>query len=117
MANICGQCGESVYRQLFDGKQWAGVDCGCYGKNRRQAQVDAPGLETAFSDLTLEHIHGDDGRPLRVTSSRQLAQAEQRHKFISVVRNMDAQNFNDAPQQKVFRVEDVYKRKFERRGW
>jgi exonuclease VII small subunit len=117
MANICGQCGESVHRQIFNGKEWLGEDCGCLQKRRAVSSVEAPALETAFSDLTLDHVFNERGEKLRVTSSRQLAQAEQRYQFISVVRNQDAQNFNDAPQQKRFRVEDVYKRKFERRGW
>jgi hypothetical protein len=113
----CDECGKAIYRKIFDGNEWRGVDCGCYSKSCHRSTVEAPAIDTTYDGLVLEHVHGDDGKPLRVTSSRQLAQAEQRHNFISVVRNMDAQNFNDAPQQKVFRVEDVYKRKFERRGW
>ena len=110
MANICDACGQSVHRVRFSGGKFLGVDCHCLQERRRS--VEAPAVDMTYDGLVLEHVHGEDGKPLRVTSSRQLARAEQQFDFISVVRNMEAQNFNDAPQQRRFEVGDFYKRKF-----
>lgn len=52
-----------------------------------------------FSDLTLEHVHDEQGRPLRVTSSRQLREAEKKYHFRSVVAHTDEANFDKPPQQ------------------
>jgi len=105
----CDQCSKPVYRQVFvPGTGFMGVDCHCYRERPRATTAVNP-----YGDLTLEHIHVD-GKPLRVTSSRQLAKAEVEHNFIHVARNMDQCRMDDAPQQKVFTVGDVYKRKFGR---
>ena len=101
----CDQCHEVVYRQVFQGGAFRGVECGCSAgfAERRDAPKDM------YSDLVLEHVHDEHGRQVRVTSSRQLAEAEKRYNFASVVRNMDSVRINDAPQQKVFTVRDFYK--------
>ena len=105
----CDQCGNTVYRIKFRGDQWIGEDCGCLREKVLQSCFNP------FSDLTLDHVFGDDGKPIRVTSLRQLNAAEHRYGFASVVANMDAANVNTPPQQKRMEVADMYQWKFNRR--
>lgn len=63
-------------------------------------------------NLTLEHVHGADGKPLHVENMRQLAQAEKTYNFESCVLNRDAQNFDDAPQQQRIDMARIHKFKF-----
>lgn len=109
MANLCEQCGEQCFRTRYVKGKFIGLDCRCYTE-----KVQAASAVNPYGDLTLEHVHGDDGKPLRVTSSRQLAEAEKRHNFISVVRNMDQQNIDTPPVNRIRTVDDVYKRRFPR---
>lgn len=102
----CDKCNEVVYRTRFIGGKWIGVDCNCVQEARIQSCVNP------YGDLTLQHVHGDDGKPVRVTSSRQLSEAEKRYNFSSVARNMDSKNFDAPPQARVSTVADHYKRKF-----
>ena len=106
MANVCDNCGESVFRSRFIGGRYLGMDCGCLREQRIKSAI------TAFGELTLEHVHTEDGKPLRITSLRQLQEAEKRYNFASVVANFDAENAEQAPQQKVFSVRDMYREKF-----
>lgn len=55
-------------------------------------------VATPFADLTLDHQFGDDGKPLHVTSLRQLRAAEARLHFKSLVANEDSANFDRPPQ-------------------
>ena len=104
----CKQCGGTVGVLRLVGDGFVGVDCGCAsgGALRREAG------QNPYGDLTLDHVSNERGEKVRVTSSRQLSAAEQRYGFASVVRNQNSENINRAPQQKVFTVGDVYKRKF-----
>ncbi len=106
MANNCGKCGQPCYRTRFIGGEFLGIDCGCLQERRAQSAV------VAFGELTLDHIHDERGHKVRVTSLRQLQEAEKRYNFASVVANYDARNVDTPPQQKVFGVSDVYKTKF-----
>jgi hypothetical protein len=109
MANVCESCHEVVYRTRFVRGRWLGLDCRCFADPPVEAGATNP-----YADLTIEHVYGDDNKPIRVTSARQLREAEKRFEFCSVVANMESRHFDDAPQQRVIRVEDVYKRKFRR---
>lgn len=106
---ICDNCEKPIYRKVFTGDRWLGVDCGCYRERRRAITAVNP-----FADFQLEHVHDETGKPLRVTSIRQLSEAEKRYDFASVILNQDHGNVDDAPQQRVMTVSDVYKRKFGR---
>ena len=106
---ICDNCEKPIYRKVFTGERCLGVDCGCYRARPRAITAFNP-----FADFQLEHVHGEDGKPLRVTSIRQLSEAEKRYDFASVILNQDHGNVDDAPQQRVMTVSDVYKRKFSR---
>jgi hypothetical protein len=108
MANNCDNCGEACHRTRWINGRYLGLDCRCYTE-RVQASAVNP-----YGDLTLEHVHGEDGKPIRVTSSRQLSEAEKKHNFISVVRNMDQQNIDTPPVNRIRTVDDVYKRRFSR---
>ena len=59
-----------------------------------------------FSDLTLSHVAGEDGRPLRVTSLRQLREAEKKYKFRSWAANQDEKNFDKPPEAPSNRIAD-----------
>jgi hypothetical protein len=104
----CKQCGGTVGVLRLIGNSFVGVDCGCAGGGALRREAG----QNPYGDLRLDHIHGEDGKPIRVTSSRQLSAAEQRYNFASVVRNMDSQNIDRAPVQKPMTVGDIYRRKF-----
>lgn len=111
MANVCEQCSTSCYRTIFNAtkKQWLGVECGCTRRARAMVSTVNP------FDITLQHVHGADGKPLRVENLRQLSRAEEVYGFQSCVLSRDAQNFDDAPQQRKFEVADIHKFKFSNR--
>lgn len=111
MANICSNCGVSVYRTIFNvaKKQWLGVECGCTRRARAQAST-----QSVFS-ITFDHVHDEFGQKLKVGSLRELSAAEKRLGFQSVVLNSDAQNFDDPPQQRKLEVADIHKFKFSSR--
>ncbi len=111
MANICSQCGVSVYRTIFNvaKKQWLGVECGCTRRARAMVSTVNP------FDLTLQHVYGADGKPLRVENLRQLSRAEGTYGFQSCVLSRDQQNFDDPPQQRRLEVADIHRFKFSNR--
>lgn len=63
-----------------------------------------------FADLTLDHVHDEQGRPLRVTSVRQLREAEKKYHFRSLVAHENEANFDKPPQQQTGTVFDVMTR-------
>lgn len=110
----CGECGADVYRTRFKqtASKWVGVDCGCARGALQMVDMDNPFRNDG--ELVLQHVHGDDGKPLRVTSMRQLAAAQKEHHFNHIPSNMDRANW-DTPKQQVFQsVSDRYKRRFAR---
>ena len=109
MAQVCELCGNTVYRVRRSGDKWIGEDCGCLREKVLQSTFNP------FGDLRLEHIYDEAGKPIRVTSLRQLQAAESRYNFASVVGNMDAANVDTPPQQRHMEVADMYKFKFNRR--
>jgi hypothetical protein len=67
-----------------------------------------------YADLTMEHVHGDDGRPLHVSSLRELRDAEKRHAFKSLVANENESDFQKPPQH---REKDLFERTSEAGNW
>jgi len=55
-------------------------------------------LVNPYYDLTLDHVHDHSGQPVRVTSLRQLQQAEKEFKFKSLVGNEREADFDKPPQ-------------------
>ncbi len=53
-----------------------------------------------FADLTLEHAHDEFGRPVHVSSLRQLHEAEKRYNFRSLIGHTDEAKFNEPPPQR-----------------
>jgi hypothetical protein len=53
-----------------------------------------------YSEMVIDHVTGDDGKPLRITSSRQLREAEKKYHFRSLVGHTDEANFDRPPQRK-----------------
>lgn len=111
MAQVCDACGKDNYRTTFvvGRKQWLGAECGCLhiGVIR-----DADNPFKTNGELVLEHIHGEDGKPLRVTSRRELEAAQKTHNFVHVPTNMDRSNWDRPAQQRQYTVGDLYRRKF-----
>jgi len=111
MAQVCSGCGESVFRTRFSGGKWLGVDCGC---SRDAIIVDSDNPFRNNGELVLEHVHDSDGKPLRVTSIRQLEAAQNRLHFNHIPTNMDRANWDRPKQQRAYTVGDHYQRKFAR---
>ena len=109
-ALTCDECGEIVFRVRFTAGRFLGVDCRCV-REKVEATCTNP-----YADLTIQHVHDEHGKPIRVTSARQLGEAEQRYNFASVVRNMDAKNFNAPPQARKQGIKETYQRKFHYNG-
>ena len=53
-----------------------------------------------FAALELEHVSDDMGQPLRVSSLRQLREAEKRYEFKSLVANERESDFDKPPQHR-----------------
>lgn len=111
MSQICGQCNLPVFRTRFSGGKWLGVDCGC---SRETVIVDPDNPFSTAGELILEHIYDENGKPLRVTSRRQLEEAESRYHFNHIPTNMDRENWDKPKQQQAYTVGDHYQRKFAR---
>lgn len=114
MAQVCEGCKAEVYRTTFlqESKQWLGTECGCL---RVHFMRDADNPFRTNGELVIEHIHTDAaGTPLRVTSRRQLEEAQQRYNFNHIPTNMDRANWDRPKQQQAYTVGDHYKRKFAR---
>jgi hypothetical protein len=110
----CEQCGTVVYRRRLKLEEpnkgkFLGFDCGCLAADR------VPRSTANCFDLTLDHVYDEFGKKLHVESIRQLSAAEKRLGFQHVVLNQDAQNWDDAPQQRPITVADVHKFKFSTR--
>ena len=104
----CKQCGGTVGRLRLVGNGFFGIDCGCAGMTAIRKEAG----QNPYSDLTLDHVHDERGNKVRVTSSRQLSEAQNRYEFASVVHSMNSDNIDRAPAQRPMTVGDVYKRKF-----
>lgn len=107
----CDRCGERVYRARIipsTGKR-IGYDCACA---RPEVVVEADNPFRNDGELRLQHIHSEDGKPLRVTSRRQLEEAQQRYHFNHIPSGMDRANWDMPKQQRVYNVGDRYRRKF-----
>ena len=109
----CDQCGERVHRArvLLSGLT-VGYDCKCTRVDAGM-QVDFDNPFRTAGELRLSHIYGDDGKPLRVTSRRQLEEAQQKYHFNHIPTNMDRANWDSPKQQRVYNVGDRYRRKFQ----
>jgi len=57
-----------------------------------------PQCVNPYANLVLEHARDEQGNPVRVTSKRQLLEAEKRYKFKSLVANWNSENFDKPPQ-------------------
>ena len=111
MAQQCSQCGQDNYRLTFVGGKWLGTECGCI-RLRILRDMDNP-FATA-GELTLQHVHDSEGRPVRVTSLRELRQAESKFGFEHVASNADRANWDKPRQSPAYNIGDNYRAKFPR---
>lgn len=95
MSVICEDCKHETNRYVtkFFGDR---AKTTCFVCEHPPAQSHNVG--SRFSELVLDHVTGDDGKPLRITSIHQLRAAEKKYKFRSVVGNEDECNFDKPPQ-------------------
>lgn len=110
MAQQCAECKRDILTTRWSPSKskWIGVECGC-ASQRLQGSVNSP-----FSDLVLDHVHDEAGRPVRVTSIHQLREAEKRYNFSHVVANQNEANIHTPKQSAAYNVGDAYRRKFGR---
>jgi hypothetical protein len=55
-------------------------------------------VSNPFASLELDHVHDEYSNPVRVTSLKQLQDAEKRYGFRSLVANVDSSDHNKPPQ-------------------
>ena len=79
---------------MVEQKRFLGFDCGCLEADRMPRSTVNP------FEIEFQHVNDEFGQKLKVHNIRELEAAEKRLGFQSVVRHSDAQNFDDAPQQK-----------------
>lgn len=100
MSAICSNCARPTihYKQKLapagapaDAPKWIITCHAC--ANPRHSELTANPL----AELVMDHVHDESGNPVRVTSLRQLREAEKRYHFSSVVANQDAANFDTPP--------------------
>ena len=107
---ICSRCGHdsSSFSVRFTARGPQRVCRHCTSPQARDSVVNP------FASLVLDHVHDDQGRPVEVTSLRQLQQAERRYKFRSLVANEREADFNKPPQH---RQKDLFEATSESGGW
>jgi hypothetical protein len=71
MSQRCANCGEIQYRLLWRDGKGIGTDCGCLRLVNGRNSVQDP-----YAGLVLEHVKGEDGKPLRFENLRQLSRWE-----------------------------------------
>lgn len=70
--------------------------------------------KSLFGDLTLDHVMDEFGKPVRVTSRRQLLEAEKRYKFRSLIGHSDEANFDKPPQGEHRKLDEIM---FDEKKW
>lgn len=111
MSQKCGSCGKDQYRVTFvaSTSQWLGAECGCL-RTRILRDMDNPFATSG--ELVLDHVMDGSGNKVRVTSMRELRQAENKFNFEHVASNNDRSNWDKPKQQPAYQVADHYQRKF-----
>ena len=104
---ICSRCGHDV--TAFSLRPSSGPVCRACSSPHSHASVANP-----FAALVLDHAHDDQGRPIEVTSLRQLQAAEKRHHFHSLVANERSADFDKPPQH---RQPDLFEQTSAAGGW
>jgi hypothetical protein len=113
MSQRCENCNEVAYKLRFmptlkKSLGYGSGSCRCAEKHLFQTEAIPKSTKNPF-DYTLNHVHDEFGKPLRVHSIKELSAAETRLGFQSVVLNSDAQNFDDPPQQRRVEMADVHR--------
>lgn len=95
MSEICESCGEDTPRyvmKFYSGRAHYTCHVCEHPRHSRVGQVNP------FANMILEHVTGEDGKPVRVTSRRQLEAAEKKYHFRSLVAHSWEENFDKPPQ-------------------
>lgn len=113
MSQQCDSCHKDNYRVTFvAGRgQWLGTECGCL---RIQIARDMDNPFATSGELVLDHVRDGDGNKVRVTSLRELRQAESKHNFEHVASNADRSNWDKPRQQTAYNIGDNYRSRFPR---
>jgi hypothetical protein len=99
MSQICSSCGTETERYIMKPTLQGKLVVEC--KVCNQPRHSAPSCVNPYSDLVLTHCHDETGKPVRVTSKRQLLEAEKRYHFKSLVATYDEANFDKAPSKPI----------------
>jgi hypothetical protein len=109
---ICSSCSQPTtsYRQrLLASGRWQVTCLVCANPQHSSLAAANP-----FQELVLDHVLDEMDQPLRVTSLRQLREAEQRYHFRSLVANENSENFDKPPQSD---KGDMFKRMSDENRW
>lgn len=108
MAVICSACGHATtsYTLKFSG---ASPEATCKICENPRHSLTAGHGESMFADLTIDHVTDEFGKPVRVTSRRQLHEAEKRYRFQHHAANHDQANWDKPPQPQSGSIQDNVK--------
>ena len=73
-ARPCPECGSEDTEQL--------ISLPHFRTAARKHEIKRGAAHNPYAGLTLQHIRGEDGKPITVNSERELHEAEKRHGFI-----------------------------------
>lgn len=95
MSAICVDCGHETtnYTMKFRADKVQYSCRVCEHPPIRDQRVANP-----YSEMIIDHVLGEDNKPLRVTSARQLREAEKRYHFRSLVAHTNEADFDKPPQ-------------------
>ena len=116
MAQYCESCNEIAYKLRFmptlkKSLGYGPGTCQCAERHLGQRAAIESGTTSAFK-IKFDHVYDAGGGKLEVNSIRELERAEKTYGFESCVLNKDAQNFDDAPQQRVVDPASLHRWKF-----
>lgn len=95
---VCDSCGEETARyvvRFYDGRLHQECRVCTHPRHSGYSSCVNP-----YADLRLDHVLDEENKPVRVTSRRQLEQAEKRYNFRSLVAHTMSENFDKPPQQR-----------------
>lgn len=106
----CATCGEvtAKFTTKFPANSSTPVITCSVCENPRHSLASGQG-GSFFDELVLDHVHDESGQPVRVSSVRQLREAEKRYNFRHHAANMDQANWDKPPQAPSGSIQDNIK--------
>lgn len=108
MSATCQSCNHEVQRYVTKFHASGAITTTCH---TCEHPVHSSTVGAIPSDgLVLDHVLDESGKPVRVTSLRQLREAETRYHFRSLIGHTDEANFDKPPQQPTGTIADFMTR-------